>query len=90
MAKAINQLSDIHLPTEKAKKKPLKMDKFLVASKEETENEVKYIAKTYKVRIGDVRLAIKKANLNGKPCRSRSKIYAYLRTYMGYAMVKVK
>jgi hypothetical protein len=78
----ITNQSDIYLGPA-AKKKSKKMDALLVAAKESHESEVKYIAKKYHVPIGKVREAMKLAGKNGKPSRSRAKIYAQLRL-MGY------
>ena len=55
------------------------MDAALVAAKENHESEVKYISKRYKIPIKAVREAMKATGKNGKPCRSRKVIYAYLR-----------
>jgi hypothetical protein len=79
MAKAINRLSDIVLPTNKTKK-PQKMDPKLVA-----EIECSYIAKTYKIPIAKVRLAKKTGKKDGTPTVSRKLIYAKLRD-MGYTI----
>lgn len=55
------------------------MDPKLVASKEDHEREVKTIASKYKVPVKDVRTAMKIAGKDGKPGRSRAKIYDALR-----------
>ena len=70
-----------------AKKKTV-TDADLVASKEKFENEVKYIAKAFKIPIKVVRQAVNNANKSGKPCRSRKRIYEYLRA-LGY-VIKTK
>lgn len=57
----------------------MKQDPKLVASKENHESEVKYIAKTFKIPIAVVRKAMKDTGVNGQPCRSRAHIYGWLR-----------
>lgn len=64
-------------------KKSIKMDPKLVAEKESHEAEVRYIAKTFKVPITVLRKVMKDAGKDGKPSRSRTKIYAALRI-LGY------
>lgn len=54
-----------------------------VAAKQK--HEPTYIAKTFKIPIADVRLAMKTANKNGKPSKSRKMIYKKLRE-MGYVI----
>jgi len=65
-----------------------KQDPKLVASVESHEGEVRYIAKTYKIPIKEVRLAMKASGKNGKPGRSRKMIYAKLHE-MGW-VIKTK
>jgi len=64
-------------------KKSKSMDAALVAYKTDNESEVSYIAKTYKIPIRYVRIAMVTVGKNGKPSRSRKMIYAELRR-MGY------
>lgn len=64
-------------------KKREKMDSYEVAAKQSHESEVKYIAHRYHIPIKEVRKAMLAVGKNGKPCRSRWKIYAELRA-MGY------
>ena len=54
------------------KAKSRKMDGKEIASKQKW--EVSYVAKKFKCKVSLVREAIKTANLNGKPCRSRVKV----------------
>jgi len=60
-------------------KKSKAMDPKLIASKENDESEIKYVAKAFKIPIAAVRLATKICGKNGIPCRSRKVIYNYLR-----------
>jgi len=64
-------------------KKSKKMEPKLVSTVENHESEVKNIAKTYKIPIKEVRVAMKAVGKNGKPGRSRKMIYAKLRE-MGF------
>lgn len=54
-------------------------DRDLVAAKQSFEGEVKYIAKRYCIPIKVVRETMKEIGKNGKPGRSRAKIYTTLR-----------
>lgn len=69
--------------------KKINMDRKLVAAKQSDEEEIKYIAKTYRVPIKNVRAVMKEQGKNGKLCRSRAKIYNALRQ-IGYEMIAVK
>lgn len=64
-------------------KKHGKQDQKLVAFSQSDHEEVKYIAKHYKIPIAVVRKVMAELGKNGKPCRSRAKIYAALRL-LGY------
>jgi hypothetical protein len=79
MAKVINKLGDIVTPGKKAKKAP-KMDPKLVA-----QEEAYYISKTFKIKIAEVRKAMKTGKKDGTPTRSRALIYAKLRE-MGHTI----
>ena len=61
------------------------MDKKLVAFTEDDNREVKYIAYRYKIPLAVVKQAMKDIGKNGKPARSRGRIYTALRA-LGYAI----
>ncbi len=61
------------------------MDPKLVAVKEASQGEMRYIASTYKIPIKYVRLAASVANKGDKPSRSRARIYKKLRE-MGFVI----
>lgn len=65
--------------------KKVNMDAALVATVQNNQSEVTYIAKRFKIPIATVRLAMKTVGKNGKPSRSRKMIYAELRK-MGYVI----
>jgi len=54
------------------------MDAKLVAAKQSHESEVKYVCKLFKAPIFTVRAIMYVLGKNGKPCRSRAKIYQEL------------
>lgn len=65
------------METPEEKKPAPKMDRKLVASKQPWEPQ--HIADKFDIPVGAVREAMDEAGKNGKPSRSRAKIYAKLR-----------
>ena len=83
----INSVTKIssHKKSIMANKKTGKQDPKLVAFTENDNREVKYIAAAYKIPLAVVKKAMKDLGKNGKPARSRGKIYAALRA-LGYVV----
>jgi len=66
-------------------KKHQKQDPKLVAFKADDKREVKYIAGRYKIPLDVVEGVMRENGKNGKPARSRFKIYFFLRK-LGYVI----